>query len=71
MTIGATVKNIIKEKGLSQKWVAERMNRMMPGIAMNSTKLSAVVHGNRKLTGDEFIAFCKAVDVSPDVFILS
>lgn len=62
------VRKLIKDKGLRQTWVVDQMNRADPTLGMNKVKLSAIVCGSRKMTGDELIAFCVATGVSPDYF---
>lgn len=68
MNVEPAVRNIIKNRGLRQTWVVERMNHVAPGLNMSKAKFSAVVCGNRTMTGDELIAFCVATEISPDYF---
>ena len=35
---------------------------------MDKNKISGIVAGSRKMTGDELLAFCMALEVSPDIF---
>lgn len=67
--ISDTAKKILKEQGRTQRWVAERMNNINPTLEMDRSKFSAIITGNRKMTGDELLAFCMALEISPDVFI--
>lgn len=69
MKTNTGVKNIINNKGLRQVWVAEQMNRVNPNLNMNKVKLSSIVCGVRKMTGDELVAFCVATNTSPDYFL--
>ena len=62
------VKQLIKDKGLRQAWVVDRMNLVNPDLHMSNAKLSSIVCGGRKMSGDELIAFCVATDTSPDYF---
>lgn len=62
------VKKLIKDKGLRQTWVVDQMNRVDPTLGMSRVKLSAIVCGGRKMTGDELIAFCMATNTCPDYF---
>ena len=62
------VKKLIKDKGLRQTWVVDQMNRIDPTLGMSKVKLSAIICGNRKMTGDELIVFCVATNTSPDYF---
>ena len=66
--ISDTAKKILKEQGRTQRWVAERMNDINPTLEMDRSKFSAIITGNRKMTGDELLAFCMASEISPDVF---
>lgn len=68
MSVESMVKELIDSRGLRQIWLVGQMNRIMPDVNMNPNKLSAIVCGNRKMTGDEFLAFCKATETSPDYF---
>ena len=62
------VRSLVKNKGLRQVWVVEQMNRIAPDLNMSKAKFSAIVCGDRKMTGDELIAFCIATDTNPDYF---
>lgn len=68
MRVEPAVKNAIKSYGLRPAWVVEQMNKVNPSLKMNQTKLSAIVCGNRKMSGDELLAFCIATKISPDYF---
>lgn len=67
-SISDTTRKVLKEQGRTQKWAAERMNEINPKLDMNKTKLSAIVTGNRQMSGDELLAFCMALEINPDVF---
>ena len=69
MLINETVKRLLKEEGRTQTWVAQEMNRIDPSIDMTNVKLSAIATGQRKMTGDEMLAFCKAMRRNPDEFM--
>lgn len=69
MSVSVTVKKIISDSGRTQSWVVARMNQIDPGINMNRSKLSAIVCGIRKMTGEELLAFCKATGANPDLFL--
>ncbi len=62
------VRSLVKNKGLRQVWVVEQMNRIAPDLNMSKAKFSAIVCGERKMTGDELIAFCVATGTNPDYF---
>lgn len=69
MKINDTVKKIMEKEGRTQKWLAREMNDVDPDIKMTNVKLSAIVTGRREMSGDEMLAFCKAMKVNPDVFL--
>ena len=69
MTVAETAKNILEEQGRTQTWVVKRMNEINPELSMDSMKLSTTLLGKRKMSGDELIAFCKALEVNPDIFL--
>lgn len=62
------VREILKSRGSTQSWAIKEMNRIDPDIKMNRSKLSAIICGSRKMTGDELLAFCKATRTNPDYF---
>lgn len=68
MSISDTAKRILQSQGRTQKWAAEKMNEISPELEMDKNKISAIITGNRKMTGDELLVFCMALEVSPDVF---
>lgn len=63
------VKKSLRERGCSQAWVIKRMNDLNPALKMDRSKFSSITTGKRKMSGDELLAFCKAVEVSPDEFL--
>ena len=67
--VADTVKMILEEQGRTQTWVINRMNCLKPDIAMDRSKFSAIATGKRKMSGDELLIFCKALEVSPDRFL--
>ncbi len=64
-----TVKRIVEEQGRTQTWVANKMNEINPELCMDSVKFSSMTTGRRKMSGDELIAFCKALEITPDEFL--
>lgn len=64
-----TAKRIIMEQGRKQAWVLNKMNEFNPNLNLDSAKFSAMINGQRKMTGDELIAFCNVLEVSPDEFL--
>lgn len=69
MAIVDIMRDMIENEGRTQRWVADRMNTACPEIEMNEQKLSALLTGKRKLSSDELLAFCKAMGISPDIFM--
>lgn len=63
-----TVKRLLEEQGRTQIWVINRMNEINPRLNMEKSKFSALINGKRKMSGDELIAFCQALEVTPDEF---
>ena len=68
-TVADTAKRLVEREGRTQKWIVERMNAINPELDMDQSKLSATIRGTRKMSGDEMIAFCRALEVSPDEFL--
>lgn len=66
MSVNEAIKSIIEETGRTQTWVAAKVNSINPEINMDVKKLNASLNGKRKISGDEFIAVCKALEVNPD-----
>lgn len=66
MSLNEAIKNAIEESGRTQTWVASKANAINPSINLTVVKLNASLRGNRKITGDEFIALCKALEINPD-----
>lgn len=67
-SVESTAKRLMSEQGRTQIWVVNRMNMISPMLKMDKNKLSAVLAGKRKMSGDELIAFCKALEITPDEF---
>ncbi len=68
-TVAETVKRILDEQGRTQAWVIEKMNLINPGLHMEKSKFSAIAVGKRKMSSDELLTFCMALEVSPDEFV--
>lgn len=69
MTIPKIIRKVLKAEGRTQAWAVEEMNKIDPKLNIDRVKFSAIVCGSRRMTGDELLAFCKALQVSPDVFL--
>ena len=68
MNLNRKIQNILNENGVTQNWVVNKMNEINPKINMDKTKMSAIVNGVRKVSGDELLVFCMAMKISPDIF---
>lgn len=69
MNIPSIIKGVLEEKGHTQAWVVTQMNKSFPDINMSPAKFSAIVCGDRRMQGDELIAFCKVTKAHPDIFM--
>lgn len=69
--VSETVKRILEEQGRTQTWVVQKMNSQLPDIDMDKTKFSAIITGKRKMSGDELLVFCKALEITPNEFLRS
>ena len=69
VSVANTAKRVLNEQGRTQVWVINRMNAIFPSLEMDRNKLSSILTGKRKMTGDELIGFCKALQISPDEFL--
>lgn len=69
MSVSEKVRAIIESQGRTQTWIVARINQLMPEIKMDRSKFSAIIRGNRKMSADELLAFCRALEISPDVFL--
>lgn len=45
------------------------MNEINPSLKMDANKMSAIVTQNRKVSSEELLAFCMALQISPDIFM--
>lgn len=71
MCISEKIEKLLSERGTTQAWVVTQMNNINPSIKMDAAKFSAIVKKKRKISGDELLAFCMALAISPDVFLKS
>lgn len=69
LSISNIVNQILEKEGRTQRWVVTEMNRIDPTLKMDRVKFSAIVCDKRKMTGDELLAFCKAMQINPDIFM--
>ena len=66
MSVNEAIKSEIDDRGRNQVGVAAKINATNPSLNMDKSKLSASLNGKRKISGDEFIALCKALEINPD-----
>ena len=62
MSVQLKVAEYLHEKGIKNSFVSEK-------TGIEQSKLSRILNGNQELKADEFKLICKALDVSPNVFI--
>ena len=68
-SVAEIAKRILEEQGRTQTWVVRKMNEVNPDIKMDINKLSSTLLEKRKMSGDELLAFCMALEVNPDEFL--
>ena len=68
MSVNKKVKSLLQQNGRTQKWTIQKMNEIDPTLGMDRCKMSAIINETRKMTGDELLAFCMALKISPDEF---
>ena len=68
-TIADTIKEILSNQGRTQALVIKKMNDINPELNMDKNKFSAITNQKRKMSGDELLAFCMALEVNPDNFM--
>lgn len=69
MSVSDAIKKVITYSGRTQTWLVSKVNAIDPQVNMSKTKLSASLIGKRKISADEFIALCKALEISPDLIV--
>lgn len=61
MLIALNIRNYLEDKGITQEWLAQK-------IGMSKQTMSATLKGTRRLTAEEYVAICAALDLSMDYF---
>ena len=69
MNASDIIKAELTDSGRTQTWLVSKVNAINPQVNMRKTKLSASLIGKRKISADEFIALCKALEISPDLIV--
>lgn len=67
MSVSGAIKKVIADSGRTQVWLVSKINAIDPQINISEVKLSASLTGKRKISADEFIALCRALEISPDL----
>lgn len=62
MTVNENIKEYIESKGITQKFLVDKT-----GIAPE--KMSNIVNGKRKVTGEELLLIAKALEVNANIFL--
>lgn len=62
MNIGLLIKEYLNNTGRMQKYVSEK-------AGINPQHLTQSLNGKRKLSVEEYVAICKALDVGPETFL--
>lgn len=69
MSISETIRCVLQNEGRTQTWVVKEMNLIDSKIKIDKAKFSAIVCGTRRMTAEELLAFCKATETNPDIFL--
>ena len=62
MTVNQKIKKYLEEHGITQMWLSQNT-----GIAQEKT--SNIVNGKRRVTADELLSICSALNISADLFL--
>lgn len=62
MQVGEKIKKYIDDKGISQSSICKK-------TGISPTKMNLALHGNRRLTFDEYEMICWALNVNTDQFL--
>jgi len=62
VSVGEKIKAYLKEKGISQKWLALE-------TCISPAKLNLALNGHRRLTFEEFEYICYALNVPTSTFL--
>lgn len=67
MSVNEALKQIINDSGRSQIWIISKANSINPSVNLTTNKLCSALNGKRKISGDEFLSICKALEINPDI----
>ena len=62
MTVNEKIKKYLEEHGITQMWLSQAT-----GIAQE--KISNIVNSKRRVTAEELLSICSALNISADLFI--
>ena len=66
MNASEIIKAELTDSGRTQAWLVKKINEA--GIDMNKQRLCDTLNGKRRLTANEFIIICKALNLTLDSF---
>ena len=62
MSVNEKIKKYLEERGITQMWLSQAT-----GIAQE--KISNIVNSKRRVTAEELLSICSALNISADLFI--
>ncbi len=62
MSVNEKIKEYIESHGISQKFLVDN-------TGITADKMSNIVNGKRKVTGEELLLIAKALEVSANIFL--
>ncbi len=62
MDVQSKVAQYVQSFGIKQSFISEK-------TGMSPTKISMILNNNQKMTADELVLFCKALQKSPNDFV--
>lgn len=62
MDVQSKVAQYIQNMGIKQSFISEK-------TGLSKTKISMILNNNQKMTADELVLFCRALQKSPNEFI--
>lgn len=61
MRINKLLAEIVEQRGIKQIYIAEK-------TGMSQDVISKILRSERKISAEEFLLICEALDINPDVF---
>lgn len=61
MRINKLLAEIVEQRGIKQIYIAEK-------TGMSQDVISKILRCERKISAEEFLLICEALDINPDVF---